>query len=128
MRIRHLTHGEDWPTNCPVGIPAPMLDHDWCWLVVDDLGRAWGALMACPMHRAICLLRVVIADGAPNGALLILLRGVLREAKSLGYGGFITMIEPGKRCGKRLSKLAARIGGVEMTDNFRLVAGTLERL
>jgi hypothetical protein len=80
------------------------------------------------MHHAIFLLRVVVAARAPKITLLALLRGSLREAKGAGYNGFITMIEPGKRCGERLAKLATRIGGLRTTDNFNLVCGSLERL
>lgn len=127
MTVRHLGPGEGWPENVPVGWEGPTLDHNWCWLIEDESGPI-GGLMACPMHGAIFLLRVVVANAAPAGTLRTLLHGVLREARSNGCVGFLTLTDPHSRIGRKLAHLAQRAGGIQLPDSLNIVSGPLANI
>lgn len=128
MRARTLRPHEDWPhvLGDMMGFNGPMLDHDWCWIVEDDLLRPQAGLLACPAHGAILLLRLAAVPDAPKAAIRHLFRKALNDAKSRGNIGWITLTDPTADSGIQLDSLIRHVGGVQwprpMVLSFGLMA------
>lgn len=124
FHVRNLRANEDWPEDLFMGFNGPALEREWCF-VVEHHGSVVGALLTCPMHGQLFLIRVAMQRKAPLMALRALLKATFETARLRGLQGYLTLLDPTVREGGALMGIIRNIGGVQWPEPIVMVWGLM---
>ena len=121
-QVRLLGPTETIPASLDAGFELlGQLDRDWIWVIAGE-GRVKGILLASPCHGAAFIWRLAVEPGLDNVAVVRLLRGFLRDIKSRGLVGYLTIVDAAKPIQKRLQGIIEKAGGKQHGE-FTLMLG-----
>jgi hypothetical protein len=97
------------------------LDPDWVWVLAQD-EKIKGVLIASPAHGVAMIWRITVAKDASQMALFKLLRAFLRDARSRGLRGYLTIVSPSSESQKRLTGIFEKAGGQVVESGMTMLA------
>lgn len=121
LKIRYLASHETLPADFEAGFDQlGQLDPSWVW-IAERRGRMIGCIVASPCHGVALIWRVVSKDGC----LLPMLRQFMRDCKTRGLRGYMTLIDEKVKEQKKLQGIIERGGGGTKDTVFSLLASPL---
>jgi hypothetical protein len=108
--VRLLKPGEHVPLD--IGFTNP--DPDWTWVQLEN-GEMTAALLACPCHGMVQLVRLI------GRASTRLLRQCIRNCNDRGHSGFMVWLDENVPSEKRLLRILTRAGAVVYPSNSKCV-------
>lgn len=118
-----LWQGEDIPASLGVGFDAlGKLDADWIW-VAKKGGTVVGVILASPCHGAAAIWRVAVTEEASRVCVIRLLRSFLRDIRSRGCVGYVTLIQPAQY---HLAEIMRKTGAISF-GSFVLLASPMPK-
>lgn len=123
VRIRYLAKNETLPLEFEAGFDQlGQLDPSWVW-IAERRGQMTGCIVASPCHGVALIWRLV---SLPNSnCLLPMLRQFMRDCKTRGIKGYMTLIDEKVSEQKQLQRIIERSGGGTKDTVFSLVASPL---
>lgn len=102
------------------------LDPDWVW-VLEEGTRITGVLVASPAHGTAMLWRISISKQASRVSLVRLLRAFLRDSRSRGIRGYLTVVSLDNKSQSQLARIIERSGGKVIQSGMTMLASSMPR-
>lgn len=124
--VRMLRPGETVPKTLDIGFDLlGSLDREWVW-VWESEAQIKGVLLAAPCHGVAFIWRLAVE---PNQGIAVvkLLRRFLKDIRSRGMKGYITICDQARTNEERLIRVIKKAGGSQFGGGCCVMASGLPR-